>query len=135
MNFIPLLQVSGGNFLMPVTLGLVFFIFYFFMIRPQKKEQKKTEAMIAALKKGDKVVTIGGIHGTVTSAKEKTVVIKVDDNCKIEMKRSAIATVVQSGKSSGKSSKVEKIEEKAEEDSAKEDSAPVDFAKSGDKTE
>ena len=49
--------------------------------------------MINALKKGDKIVTIGGIHGTVTSTKEKTVIVKVDDNCKIEFSRSAIAGV------------------------------------------
>ena len=49
--------------------------------------------MIAALKKGDKVVTIGGIHGVVSSTKEKTVIVKVDDNCKIEFSRSAIAGV------------------------------------------
>ncbi len=50
--------------------------------------------MIAALKKGDKIITIGGIHGTVSSTKEKTVIVKVDDNTKIEFLRSAISTVV-----------------------------------------
>ena len=49
--------------------------------------------MINALKKGDKIVTIGGIHGVVSSTKEKTVIVKVDDNCKIEFSRSAIAGV------------------------------------------
>ncbi len=64
------------------------------MIRPQNKERKETEKKIAALKKGDKVVTIGGIHGTVVTPKEKTLVIKVDDNCKLEFNRTAIATVI-----------------------------------------
>jgi len=62
------------------------------LIRPQNKKQKETEKMINALKKGDKVITIGGIHGVVSSVKEKTIVIKVDDDAKIEFNRSAIAT-------------------------------------------
>ena len=49
--------------------------------------------MIAALKKGDKVITIGGIHGTVSSVKEKTVIVKVDDDCKLEFNRTAISSV------------------------------------------
>jgi preprotein translocase subunit YajC len=51
--------------------------------------------MIEGAKKGDKVITIGGIHGTVTSTEEKTVTIKVDDNCKLKFNRTAIATVVR----------------------------------------
>ncbi len=49
--------------------------------------------MLNALKKGDKVITIGGIHGTISSVKEKTVIVKVDDNCKLEFNRTAISTV------------------------------------------
>lgn len=76
-----------------VPFALIIVIFYFFLIRPQNKKQKETEKMIAALKKGDKVVTIGGIHGVVSSTKEKTIIVKVDDNCKIEFSRSAISGV------------------------------------------
>ncbi len=99
MPFISLLQTApatgSGSLLMTVLpIGLIFVIFYFFMIRPQNKKQKETEKMIAALKKGDKVVTIGGIHGVVSSTKEQTVIVKVDDNTKLEFLRSAIATVV-----------------------------------------
>ncbi len=96
MNFIPLLQQAGGfgsmGFMIPML--LIFVIFYFLLIRPQKKEQKKTEQMIALLKKGDKIITIGGIHGVVSSTKEKTVVIKVDDNCKMEINRTAVGVVL-----------------------------------------
>jgi preprotein translocase subunit YajC len=81
-----------------ITFGLVFVIFYFFIIRPQNKKQKDTEKMISAVKKGDKVITIGGIHGEVTSTKETTVIVKVDDACKLEFNRSAIATVVSDEK-------------------------------------
>ena len=76
-----------------VPFVLIIAIFYFFLIRPQNKKQKETEKMINALKKGDKIVAIGGIHGVVSSTKEKTVIVKVDDNCKIEFSRSAIAGV------------------------------------------
>jgi len=77
-----------------VTFGLVFVVFYFLIIRPQNKKQKEAKKMIDAVKKGDKVVTIGGVHGTIHSVKEGTVVVKVDDDCRIEFSKSAIATVV-----------------------------------------
>jgi preprotein translocase subunit YajC len=74
--------------------GFIILIFYFFIIRPQNKKQKDTEKMISAIKKGDKVVTIGGIHGTVATTDEKTIVVKVDGETKIKFNRSAISTVV-----------------------------------------
>jgi preprotein translocase subunit YajC len=77
-----------------VTFGLIFVIFYFLIIRPQNKKQKEAQKMIAAIKKGDKVITIGGIHGLVHNVKDNTVVIKVDDDSKIEFSKSAVATVV-----------------------------------------
>ncbi len=91
-----LLQAStqGSSFTMIIAVGLIFAIFYLFIIRPQNKKQKETEKMIAAVKKGDKVITIGGIHGQVSSTKEQTLIVKVDENCKIEFSRSAIATVI-----------------------------------------
>ena len=86
---------QSSNILMTIVpFVLIFVVFYFFLIRPQNKKQKETEKMISALKKGDKVVTIGGIHGTVTNTKENTVFIRVDDNTKIEINRSAVSTVI-----------------------------------------
>ena len=85
-------QPSGFGMLMPLV--LIVGIMYLFMIRPQQKKQKETQKMLDALKKGDKVITIGGSHGTVASAKENVVVVKVDDNTKIEFNRTAIATVI-----------------------------------------
>lgn len=102
-SFIPFLQAATGSAgsastsasligtLIPFLLIAV--IFYFFLLRPQNKKQKETEKMLNALKKGDKVITIGGIHGTVSSVKEKTVIIKVDDDCKLEFNRTAISSV------------------------------------------
>lgn len=117
MSFLSLLQVAGGasttgSFMsLIVTVAMMIAIFYFFLIRPQSKRQKETEKMLAALKKGDKVVTIGGIHGTVTSVKEKTVVLKVDDNAKIEFNRTAIASVE---KAEVEKNVENKVEDKAE---------------------
>ncbi len=71
----------------------IFGIFYFFVIRPQQKKQKELKAMIENIKKGDEVVTASGIHGTVTYIKDKTVVLKVDDNCDIEFDKEVIALV------------------------------------------
>jgi len=101
MSFIPFLQAGGaatasgsGNLLATLFPFLIIIvIFYFFLIRPQSKKQKETEKMLNALKKGDKVITIGGIHGTVSSVKEKTIILKVDENCKLEFNRSAISSV------------------------------------------
>ncbi len=90
----PAAAPAAGGFGMLMPLVLIMGIMYFFMIRPQSKKQKETQKMIDALKKGDKVVTIGGIHGTISSTKEKTVIVKVDDNTKIEFNRTAIATVI-----------------------------------------
>ncbi|ULQ60369.1 preprotein translocase subunit YajC [Brucepastera parasyntrophica] len=103
-----------------ITFGLIFVVFYFFIIRPQNKKQKETEKMISALKKGDKIITIGGIHGEVTSTKEKTVVVKVDDNCKIEFSRSAVSSIMTDPKAE-KPAKLEKAEktDKADKDEKK----------------
>jgi preprotein translocase subunit YajC len=89
---------------------LIIGIFYFLIIRPQNKKQKETQKMLSALKKGDRIVTIGGIHGVISTVRESSVVVKVDDNAKVEFSRSAIATVVEAGK--------EKIEDKAPEKAA-----------------
>lgn len=119
MSFLSFLQVASGasttgSFMsLMVTVVMMIAIFYFFLIRPQSKRQKETEKMLAALKKGDKVVTIGGIHGTITSVKEKTVVLKVDDNAKIEFNRTAIASVE---KSENEAPAQKKIEESSEEE-------------------
>ena len=73
-----------------VPIGL---IFYFLVIRPQRQQQKKLKEMLAGLKKNDEVVTAAGIHGTVAIVKDKTVVIRVDEGCRIEFDREAIVTV------------------------------------------
>jgi len=82
---------SGLGMFLPFI--LIFVVFYFILIRPQQKEQKKKEEMIKGLSKNDEVVTIGGIHGVIYNIKDRTVVLKVDDNTKIELDKSAISYV------------------------------------------
>lgn len=107
----PAAAPAAGGFGMLMPLVLIVGIMYLFMIRPQQKKQKETQKMLDALKKGDKVVTIGGIHGTIASVKENTVLVKVDDNTKIEFNRSAIATVVN--EKPAEETKAEKTEKKS----------------------
>ena len=83
--------------------------------------------MLSALKKGDKVVTVGGIHGVISSTKEKTVIVKVDDNAKIEFSRNAIATViVDKAEKDSKAAKDDKKADKVEEAAATETEATTE---------
>ena len=77
--------------LMPII--LIFVIFYFLLIRPQKKSQETHKNMLSQLKKNDEVITTGGIHGTIVNVKDNTVVLKIDDNVKIEVQKIAIGTL------------------------------------------
>ncbi|OQX82052.1 MAG: preprotein translocase subunit YajC [Candidatus Omnitrophica bacterium 4484_70.1] len=72
---------------------LVFLIllFYFLILRPQRKKQIEHQKLISSLKKNDEVVTVGGIHGVIVNVKEKTFVLRVDDNTKIEIDKNSIA--------------------------------------------
>lgn len=79
--------------LMPLI--LMFVIFYFLLIRPQQKKQKEHKQMLSELKKNDQVVTSGGIHATIVNIKDKTYVIRVDDNVKLEISKSAVAGIIK----------------------------------------
>lgn len=82
------------NFLVQMfPLILIFVLFYFVLIRPQQKRQKEHQKLVSALQSGDKVVTNAGIHGIIANVKEQTIILKVADNVKIEVDRSAVATV------------------------------------------
>ena len=80
--------------LMPII--FIFGIFYFLLIRPQQKKQKEHQKMVTELKKNDEVVTSGGMHGTVVNVKDTTLTLKVDENVKVEINKSAIAYVKKS---------------------------------------
>ncbi|MCI6318523.1 MAG: preprotein translocase subunit YajC [Bacteroidales bacterium] len=83
-------QGQAGGWTMWVMLLLIFVIMWFFMIRPQRKQQKELQKFRDSLKKGDKVVTIGGIYGTVVELKDKSVLIEVDKDVKIRVDRNAL---------------------------------------------
>lgn len=72
---------------------IIFAIFYFLVIRPQKQKQNEFKKMVDGLKRNDEIVTSGGIHGTIVNIKENTVTVRVDDNVKIEIDRTAVARV------------------------------------------
>lgn len=73
---------------------LMFVIFYFLLIRPQQKRQKQRNQMLSDLKKGDKVVTVGGLHGTITELTDDTVVLRVNDVTKLTYDRNSVDRVV-----------------------------------------
>ena len=89
-------QGGGGMVGTLIMFAAIFAIFYFMIIRPQQKRQKEKEKMLNALKKGDKIMTSGGIHGVVAGMDEKTVLIEVAKDVKIKFERSAITTVIES---------------------------------------
>jgi len=88
---------AGGSPLsMLLPFVLIFGVFYFIVIMPAKKQQKKKDAMIAGLKKGDRIVTSGGIHGSVATVEEQSLLVKVSENTKIRISKSAVAGLVGS---------------------------------------
>lgn len=87
---------AGGGLMSILPLIFIFVIFYFLMIRPQTKRQKEHQALVSSLKTGDKVITNAGIHGIIANVKDRTVIVKVADNVKLEFDRAAIATVEKS---------------------------------------
>jgi len=87
-------QAAGsiGSF---IPLIRVFVIFYFVLIRPQQKERKRHQEMVKGLAKNDEVVTSGGIHGTIVNVKETSVVLRIDDNAKMEVDKFAVSYMIK----------------------------------------
>jgi preprotein translocase subunit YajC len=75
----------------------IFIIMYFVLLRPQMRRQKDQQRLVSTLKTGDRVVTNAGIHGLISNVKETTVIVKVADNVKIEMEKSAVTNVIKEG--------------------------------------
>jgi len=100
MNLLPLLLLAQAEappapspLMQFMPLIFIFVIFYFLLIRPQQKRQKEHQKLVAGLQSGDEVVMNSGIHGTITNVKDKTVLVRVADNVKIEFDRSAVVSV------------------------------------------
>jgi preprotein translocase subunit YajC len=89
-------DVAGlmGGAVQFAPLVLIFIVFYFLLIRPQQQRQKEVKSMLAALKRGDKVVTGGGILGTVTKTKDNEIEVEIADGIKVTVLRETITTVV-----------------------------------------
>ena len=88
-------QPAGGGIGFFVPFIFIFIIMYFVLFRPQKKRQQEQQRLISALKTGDKVVTNSGIHGLIANVKETTVILKVADNVKIEVEKSAVTNILK----------------------------------------
>jgi preprotein translocase subunit YajC len=86
---------GGGSMVSTfVMFGAIFLIFYFMIIRPQQKRAKEREKLLSSIEKGDKVITSGGVHGTVAGVEEKTILLQVTENVKLKIERSAITTIL-----------------------------------------
>ena len=81
---------TGGSWSMIIMMVLIFVVMWLFMIRPQQKQQKELNKFRESLAKGQKIVTAGGIYGTVKEVKEHYVLMEVDNNCTIRVDKSAI---------------------------------------------
>ena len=88
---------QGGGISIFIPLILMFVIFYFLLIRPQQKKVKQHKEMISSLKKGDKVVTAGGIHGIITGVSDNTVTIEVAPKVKIKVQKGSISYILGRG--------------------------------------
>ena len=87
---------AGLDIMQFAPLVLIFVVFYFLLIRPQQKKAKEHAKLVDSIKTGDQVVTNAGIHGVVANVKEKTLIIKIADNVKVEFDRAAVAAVEKS---------------------------------------
>lgn len=98
MNAIALLQAAGNSaaalFVQILPILAIGLVFYFLVIAPASKQRKKTQQMLGSLKKGDRVVTSGGIYGTVQGVEADVVYLKIADNVKIKLARSAVTSIV-----------------------------------------
>ncbi len=99
----PVQNLLGSGFLFPIALII---LFYFMLIRPQQKQKKEHEKRVAALKKGDKVVTNGGIHGYVNHKSERTCSLRIANDVFITMELSNISTVIPKGEAKAQEAEV-----------------------------
>lgn len=89
-------QATGSPLISLMPIVVIFIIFYFLLIRPQKKAQADHRKMVSELKKNDEVITSGGIHGTIVNVKDNSVVLRIDDNVKVEVQKNAVSTLKKS---------------------------------------
>jgi preprotein translocase subunit YajC len=98
LNFLAQAQAAssaGSGLIGMLPIVFIFVIAYYVMIRPQMKRQKEQQKLVSALKTGDRVITASGIHGMITNVKDTTVLVRVADNVKLEMDKTAVTNVVK----------------------------------------
>ncbi|MBQ1209830.1 MAG: preprotein translocase subunit YajC [Bacteroidales bacterium] len=117
LNAAPANAAGQSSLSMWIMIALIFVVMYFFMIRPQNKQRKELQKFLNGLKNGDKVVTIGGINGTVKEVKEDKVVVEVDKGVCVTFLKSAIQGPQQAAVAA------QKKDEKVEKTAAKEENA------------
>lgn len=88
-------QGAGGGYSSLIMMAAIFAIFYFIMIRPQQKKMKEHKKMVEELKKGDRIITSGGIYGTVENATPDTLTIKIAEGVKVKITRGSVGVVVK----------------------------------------
>ena len=89
---------GGGDFMTTILMfAVIIAIFYFMILRPQQKRQKERAKLLESMKKGDKVVTAGGLHGTIVGIEDKTLLLQIADNVKVKVERSSISVVNKVG--------------------------------------
>ena len=86
-------QTAVNPIVQLLPIALIFIVFYFMLIRPQKLKEKEHQKMLASIDKNDEVVTLGGIHGTIVGVKDKTFILRVDENVKMEIEKNSIAFI------------------------------------------
>jgi len=90
-------KTGGGGLLGFLPFILIIVIFYFLLIRPQAKRQKNLQKMLQAVKKGDRIVTAGGVHGKVVGTRDNILIVEIDNNVKIELDRGSVGRIVTAG--------------------------------------
>ena len=108
LNILFLQAAQGAGIMAYLPFILILAIMYFLMIRPQAKRQKEKQVMLHSLKKGDKVITIGGIHGTIAGFKDKdkkNILLQIDSNVKITINKASVSNL--SGKNDAQNEKIE----------------------------
>ena len=89
---------GGGDFMTTILMfAVIIAIFYFMILRPQQKRQKERKKLLESMKKGDKVVTAGGLHGTIVGIEDKTLLLQIAENVKVKVERSSISVVNKVG--------------------------------------
>jgi preprotein translocase subunit YajC len=89
---------GGGDFMTTILMfAVIIAIFYFMILRPQQKRQKERQKLLESMKKGDRVVTAGGLHGTIVGIEDKTLLLQIAENVKVKVERSSISVVNKVG--------------------------------------